>query len=162
MEVLNSARMHGSSMRWMQSDPHDVPNMLSARSNASLRVPSCWLVIQKGQLVSSYSVDTGACSNVFKTVDSDCESADTERRSLDRTVDSLIQEAKSPELRTALTALRDTTIVPTMESIVEHVSGATYHGSQAVGHVVSGDREMRDRSSTAASTVMRPDMPGIL
>lgn len=100
------------------------------------------------------------CRGVFSAVDADRELADAQRAGMDRTVESAMSEAKSSVLHAALMRLRDETLVPAMESVVDRVDAVTCHGSAAVSHVVQGDAQMAQQSQTSAGLVVHPSMPG--
>lgn len=115
-----------------------------------------------GAAVSSYSVNTEGCRNIFTGVDSDCDLANTKRGDVESTVNDLIVAAKHAEFKAAVTKLRDETILPAMDSALGKMGVATYYGSTAVGHVAAGDAEMKARSDAAAANAVEPDMPGVI
>ncbi|WP_425338819.1 hypothetical protein [Kocuria subflava] len=102
----------------------------------------------------------GGCSAVFTTVNREADSAASDGKSAERSLESMRDAAVHSKLRGVLDTLIDETVVPSMQGIVGRMYSAAYHGNEALGHMVHGDEIMAEQATISSRGINYPDMPG--
>ncbi|MDO5617152.1 DUF6507 family protein [Kocuria sp.] len=77
-------------------------------------------------------------------------------------IDDIRAACQHQDLKTALDALRDDSLLPGMTSVVNRIASAAYFGSQAITAISEGDQDMAGQAQMYAGHIVVPDMPGVV